>query len=296
MITCGIALVLLALFPSTTRAQSGGPRNYLNTPVYATSIFVNIVGTASGPASDSDLSLPVNESVARYVSGTILYSFPLGDKYGGLALSEGRATVDVTGPLLEAQTVGITDPSFTFHANIFGAAALKPELFHNYVPQSFSSFHLTVTVPLGSYDRNSAVNSGSNRWTVSPLLNLSLTPDKGVSWLDLYAGGQFYSDNGAYLGANRLAQRPLGTFTMYYSHNITKTIWAGIGVYYRTGGETFVNGVPGDNAARGFRPSAAISGKLGKIRLTLRYDNTSPAPNSRTSSGLINLQISPPPF
>ena len=145
-----------------------------------------------------------------------------------------------------------------------------------------------------AYDRNSTLNSGANRWTVSPLINYSITLDKGVSWIDLYAGGQFYFANDEYHGDNRLTQSRLVTLTTYYSHNITSTSWAGIGVYYRNGGESSINGVSQENSLSVVRPSAAISTKWGKFRFILRFD--SQASDSNTKSGLIMLQISSPPF
>jgi outer membrane putative beta-barrel porin/alpha-amylase len=293
----GIALGSLVPFPSITGAQSGAPRNYLLGPVGVTTVFVNLTGTASETAIDSDLSLPNNVSVSRSGVATILYSFPLGDKYGGVAVTGGTATVKTTGPSADAQTTGFTDPSMTFHVNLFGGPALRPEQFASFIPVTFASFHLTVTTPLGAYDRSALINSGANRWTVSPLVNLSFTSDKGASWLELYAGGQFYSANNEYRGDNRLTQSSLVTLTGYYSHNLTPTIWAGIGVYYRSGGETFINGLSQGNSMSGFRPSAAISDKWGKLRFTLRYDGTSPTSDSSTTrSGLMSLQINFPPF
>ena len=93
-----------------------------------------------------------------------------------------------------------------------------------------SSFHLTVNAPLGSYDRNSSVNTGGNRWAFTPVVNLGITPDKGISWIDLYVGGRFVTDNNAFRGNNVLLQNPLGVLRAHYSHNIRKGMWAGIGV------------------------------------------------------------------
>jgi hypothetical protein len=294
MAAFGVALASLALVPAVARAQSGAPRNYQLGPVGVTTVFVNLVGTASDTAADTELGLPSNVALSRNGSVTVLRSFPLGEKYGGVAFTAARATVEPTsgGP----QTSGFTDPAFTFHVNLFGGPALEREKFSTFVPVTYSSFHLTVNAPLGSYDRNAAVNTGANRWVVSPLINYSITPDKGASWIDLYAGGQFFSANNEYRGNNKLTQSPLGTFTVYYTRNIVGSIWAGLGAYYRTGGETSINGVSEHNALGGLRPSAVISGKLDKVRFTLRYDATTVTPESRTRSGLISLQINFPPF
>jgi Putative MetA-pathway of phenol degradation len=290
------SLVLLALLPSVAMAQSAGPRDYLNTPVNAAGIFLDYVNSSSETASESDLPLPNNEAVGRSGFVSLLYSFPLGSQYGGIAINGGAATVKVATPFGKLEASGLTDPSVTFHANIFGAPALTAEQFRSAIPQTYLSFHFTITAPLGSYDPNSAVNSGANRWAFTPLMNLDITPDKGVSWLDIYAGGRFFTSNNAFQGGTVLAQAPLGTISMHYSHNITKIIWAAVGVYYDAGGETFINGISQHDRASGFRPTAAISGRVGKVRLTLRYDSTASTPRAAPTNGLIALKLSAPLF
>jgi hypothetical protein len=286
-----VSLALLVLFPSIAKAQAAAARNYLNIPVDSAVMYLDYISASSETAAESDLPLPNNEAVSRLGLASILYSFPLGGRYGGVAINGGAATVKVKTPSGNAETSGFTDPSITFHANLFGAPALRKEQFLSAIPQTYMSFHLTINAPLGSYDRNSPVNAGANRWAFTPLMNLDITPDKGVSWFDLYAGGRFFTSNTASNGSNQLTQAPLAIFTVHYSHNIVKRVWAAIGVYYDTGGETFINGVRQRDAASGFRPSVAISAPLGKLRLTLRYDNTASTPRAVPTNGLINLTL-----
>ena len=175
----GIALALLTFFPvMTVRAQSA--RDYLNTPVNAATMFVDLIGSNSETAAESDLPLPNTEAVGHHGAATFLWSFPLCDRYAGVGVTGSYARVKVTGPSGEISTSGFGDPSITFHANIFGSPALRRDQFAQAIPQTFSSFHLTVNAPLGSYDRSSPVNAGANRWAFYPLVNLSITPDKGV--------------------------------------------------------------------------------------------------------------------
>jgi Putative MetA-pathway of phenol degradation len=172
-------VAFLTCFPVMVRAQSAAAREYLNTPVNTTRFFIDFIGSSGETAAESDLPLPNTESVGRFGSASLLWSFPLGDRYGGVALSGNYASVKVKGPHGRAETSGFGDPSIAFHANIFGAPALAIEQFPYAVPQTYLSFHLTVNAPLGSYDRNSPVNVGANRWAFTPLLNLCITPDKG---------------------------------------------------------------------------------------------------------------------
>jgi hypothetical protein len=287
-------VAFVTFFPVTARAQGPPARDYLNTPVNQIRFFVDVLGTNGETAAESDLPLPNFETVTRNGFLTLLWSFPLGDNYGGVQLSGGYATVKVNGPLGNVQTSGFTDPGITFHANFFGAPALRLEEFRKAIPQTYSSFHLTVTPPLGSYDRDSVVNTGGNRWSFTPVVNLSITPDKGVSWIDLYAGGRFFTDNDAFRRNNVLSQNPLGVLTVHYSHNIGKRMWASIGLHYDNGGQTFVNHIPQHDYANGFRPAVAVNRKIGKFSVTFRYENTASKPNDEPTNWLLSLRLSGP--
>ena len=291
-----IAVAFVTSFPLTTRAQA--PRDYLNTPVNAASLQLYFTNTNTETAAASDIPLPNNQVVGRSGIAVILWSFPLANRYGGVALTGGYISVKGTGPLGKIETSGFSDPSITFHANIFGAPVLRKDQYAQAVPKSFSSFHFTVNAPLGSYDRTSPVNTGANRWAFGPLVNLSITPDKGVSWFDLYAGGRFFSNNNEFLGNNRLSQNPLGTFSAFYSHNIGKRMFAGIGASYDNGGETFVNHLSQHNGANGFRPGVTFSRArtIWKYRLTLRYELTGTTPQAAPTNSLFQINLSGPLF
>lgn len=158
----------------------------------------------------------------------------------------------------------------------------------------YASFHLTVNAPLGSYDCNSAVNAGANRWAFTPIFNLDITPDNGVSWIDLYAGARFFTNNNAFLGSNQLSQNPLLVLTAHYSHNIGKEMFAAIGVHYDNGGQSFINHVPQDDYANGFRLQVAIGRRFGKFSVVLRYENTASRPNAAPTNSLFSLRLAGP--
>lgn len=291
-----IVVAFVTFLPVMTPAQS--PRDYLNTPVDAASFFLDFLNTNSETAAESDLPLPNNVAVSRIGFATLLWSFPLANRYGGVQVSGGYASVKVTGPLGKISTSGFSDPSIGFHLNFFGSPALHKNQFADAIPKTFSSFHLTVNAPLGSYDRNSPVNTGANRWAFSPLVNLSITPDKGVSWFDVYAGARFFTNNNAFQGNNQVSQNPLAIFSAFYSHNIGKRTWAGIGVSYFNGGETYIDNIPQRNAANGFQPSVTLSRArtIWKYRLSLRYELTGTKPKGAPTNSLVSVRLSGPLF
>ena len=291
-----IVAALITFFPVSTRAQSA--RDYLNIPVNQALLQFDFLDTNTETASGSDVPLPNNLSVSRLGVATLLWSFPLVDRYGGVAVSGGYTKVKATGPSGQIETTGFTDPGITFHANFFGAPALRTDQFAQAIPQSYMSCHLTVNVPLGSYDSNSTVNTGGNRWTFYPLVNLDITPDKGVSWIDLYVAGRFFTKNSAFQGTNQLSQNPLGVFSTFYSHNIGTRWYAGIGASYDNGGDTYINGISQHTAANGFRPSISISRArtIWKYRLTFRYELTGTTPNSLPTNSVFSLRTAIPLF
>jgi hypothetical protein len=291
-----IVVAFVTFFPMATKAQS--PRDYLNTPVNAASLFLDYINSNSETAAaESDLPLPNNVAISRFGLVSFLWSFPLANRYGGVAVSAGYASVKVASAG-KINNGGFTDPSFTFHANIFGAPALHKNQYAEAIPKTFSSFHFTVNAPLGSYDRNSPVNTGANRWAFSPLVNLSITPDKGVQWFDFYAGARFFTNNNAFQGSNQLSQNALATFSAFYSHNIGTRMFVGFGVSYDNGGETYINNVSQHNAANGFRPGVTFSRArtIWKYRLTLRYELTGTTPGAAPTNSLFQIRLSGPLF
>ncbi len=130
------------------------------------------------------------------------------------------------------------------------------------------------------------------------MLNLSITPDKGVSWFDLYAGALFFTNNNAFQGNNQLSQNALVTLSGFYSHNIGRQMFLGAGVSYDNGGGSSINNIPQHNAANGFRPGVTLSRAMTiwRYRLTLRYELTGTTPDSAPTNGLFAVRLSGPLF
>ncbi|HTF61341.1 MAG TPA: transporter [Edaphobacter sp.] len=291
----GIVVVFVMFFSAGARAQSPGPREFLNIPVGQTVAYVDYV-FSSAESVAANLPLPNNETVSQVISPTILVSFPINNKYAGVSLSLPSSKVHFMGPGGDIETWGLNDPAIGLHKNIFGLPAFRHDQIAKAIPQTFLSFHLTINPPLGSYDRNSAVNTGANRWAFTPLLNLNIPLNKGVAWVEVYAWGRYFTSNDAFQGNNLLTQDRLGIAALYYSHNLGKKTYAAIGTYYDNGGETFVNHIPQHDSAHAFRPSVAINRKVGKFAVSLRYENTGSRSNAAPWNGLMNFRVALPPL
>ena len=78
---------------------------------------------------------------------------------GGLSLVLPYAFIDTSAGPFRASTNGVSDVGFLWQMNIFGGPALTREQFQSFVPQTFSSFHLLVTTPFGTYQAKLADQS-----------------------------------------------------------------------------------------------------------------------------------------
>jgi hypothetical protein len=281
-------VAFVVCFTVTTKAQA--PREYLQTPVKEFAGFIEFSFSKAQSATSADLPLPNDLTFSRVTVPYLLYSFPFRKHYAG---------VDVTAPFVRVRAAdgsfeasGFSDPSFAFHMNLVGLPATTKEELATFVPPKLIvGTHFKVNVPLGSYDRNKPVNMGANRWAYTQIVNLNLTPDKGVSWYELYAAGKFFTDNKEFQVNKKLSQKPILTLTGHYSHNIGKKSWASIGTNYDYGGETSVDNVPQNNIANGFRPMVAFSTIVGRYKFMVRYENTSTKAAEARRNGLVAIRV-----
>jgi hypothetical protein len=183
---------------------------------------------------------------------------------GGFSIVLPYALIDTSAGPFRASTNGVSDVGFLWQMNIFGGPALTREEFASFVPQTFSSFHLLVTTPLGTYAPTSPINPSANRWMISPTVNCSYTPDKGWTWVETYVTGRIFSDNNNYRvnGAQTLSQKPILRLEEHLSRNLTDALWLSADAYYNLGGETSVDGVEQDNTANTLRIGAGMGLRL----------------------------------
>nr|WP_320009773.1 transporter [uncultured Desulfobulbus sp.] len=99
-------------------------------------------------------------------------------------------------------------------------------------------------LPTGEYDRNSAINMGSNRyafeaevgfvkgWEIQPGHNLFLEVSPSVT---------FYGDNDDYGVNNELSQDPVFALESHLSYDLTSNMVIGLSYYGSWGGESEVN-------------------------------------------------------
>jgi hypothetical protein len=246
--------IAVALWPGDA-AHAGSARDYLNAPVDTWLLNYNAGYTTSVTPEDGTDTVPGVRSNVFAQSVVLTRIMDFFGHTGGLSIVLPYALIDTSAGPFRASTNGLSDVGFLLQMNIFGGPALTREEFRSFVPQTFSSFHLLVTTPLGAYQPNSPINPSANRWMVSPTINFSYTPDQGWTWIETYVSGQIFSDNNNYLvnGAQTLSQKPILRLEEHVSRNLTDALWLSADAYYNRGGETSIDGIEQDNMANTLR-------------------------------------------
>jgi hypothetical protein len=141
---------------------------------------------------------------------------------------------------------GFGDPSVQLVANLFGAPSL--DNFYdmaNYEPNLTVDVATLLTIPIGQYKNDKAVNIGQNRWygrialpvvayfgSYAPLYRTSLEVTPSV-WL--------YAKNDDYLG-EELKNDPLYQLEAHLTHDLTRTFFASLDFVWRKGFDAEING------------------------------------------------------
>ena len=279
---------------SQDAAAAGSARQYLNAPVDTWLVQYGAGYSSSVTPEDGTDTIPGVRANVAVQSLVITRIMDFWGRTGGVSLVLPYAFIDTSAGPFRASTNGVSDVGFLWQMNIFGGPALTREQFASFVPQTFSSFHLLVTTPLGAYDANSPVNPSANRWMVSPTVNFSYTPDQGWTWVETYLTGQFFSNNDNYLvnGAQTLSQQPILRVEEHVSRNVTDALWLSADAYYNVGGETSIDDVQQDNMANTLRIGAGMGLRLWRgADLSLNYERVVAKPAREPDSQTIRFTL-----
>jgi hypothetical protein len=119
------------------------------------------------------------------------------------------------------------------------------EEFRQYKQRTMLGLFLRVTIPIGEYDDQRAVNIGSNRWQLVPALAVSHRWSRLI--VEAYTGMWIFSDNEEQYGGNTLSQDPLFAFQLNLVYSFRPRLWLAVGTRQTVGGQTQLNGVERDD-------------------------------------------------
>lgn len=177
------------------------------------------------------------------------------------------------------------DATGIFLVNVFGAPALTAQEFRSWEEGAYLTASMVVTGPTGSYDRDSILNLGKNRWSYKPQLSYGLPLAKGTL-LAINGNVQFFGDADK-PGEPALEQEPLYGLDIHLSRDFGERIWLSVDANYAHGGRSGSGGVWKDNAQRtlkiGVSGNYAFSPRVGLSvsanRTAFRRDVTPAATN-----------------
>ena len=247
--------VFAALLAGPRAGSAGSARDYLNAPIDTWLTFYNFAySSAVTPEEGLDVTSTARSNVLAQ-SLVATRTFGVLGRTAGVSAILPYVFIDTDSAAFRASNNGVSDVGMLWQINLFGGPALTREQFRSFVPQTFASFHLAVTTPLGEYQATKPVNPSANRWMINPTVNLSYTPDRGWTWLETYLGGRVFTPNDNFRvgGASRLSQKPLLIVEGHASRNVTRRLWLSADAYYHVGGETSIDSVPQGNAANTLR-------------------------------------------
>jgi hypothetical protein len=286
------ACAALVSIPRTGLA--GSARDYLNAPIDTWLTFYNVGYFSSVTPEDGlDVSSSVRTNVLAQ-SVVITRTLDFLGRAGGVSAILPYAALDVNSSAFQGSNQGVSDVGFLVQMNTFGGPALTREQFASFVPQTFASFHLAVTTPLGQYEPTNPLNPSANRWMINPTINYSYTPDQGWTWLEVYLSTRVFTTNYDYrvAGASSLSQNPLFIVEGHASRNLTPSLWVSADAYYNTGGETSIDGAPQNNAANTLRLGLGMGVSLWRGGdVTLNYDRVVAKPPGEPDAQAILMKI-----
>lgn len=139
-----------------------------------------------------------------------------------------------------------------------------------------------LQLPLGSYDKNAAVNPGQNRWKFAIQPGIS-TPLTDSVTLDVVGDAQFFGKN----SDTNLQQKPLFSLQSHVSYKLASDFSVSLGAYKYLGGETKTNGVNGNDRTN----TTTLIGSLGywvnpSTNLQFQYRTDTSVANGAKFSGV----------
>lgn len=232
-----IAAVICLSLASSRESWAANARDYIPLPdktMLFCTYFKHISAStmySNGHKVANDLGLTANLGIFRPVYYTSIGNALYGD--GGLIVDPQALLVFGEQSLDAANTSDSGWADSTVLATFWFVNAPKEKFWVGFSPY--------ITMPIGHYNKNKAINLGNNRWAIKPELGIV----KGIGerfYADIIVNGEFYTDNDEYVGG-KLSQDPVLGVETHFSYDITKQWYVSLDYFYNHGGEKKVAGI-----------------------------------------------------
>lgn len=253
--------VVAFLTASRAAAQEMEPRAYSPAPV-GTTFLVAGFGHFQGPVLvDPSLDIDtVNGDVWLMTTGVGRVFGIAGRQTRVFALipvAFGTVSADAQQQAFSQTVRGLVDPRVKMTVGLIGAPATKSVTAAAHRPLVVGT-SVTVSLPLGEYDRTQPVSLGRHRWGFKPELGISdvigrwtVEGQAGV-WL-------FTTNNQHYPGNAHQSEDPIVAVQAHVSYALTRRSWLAVSGTAFSGGQTRVDGIAQPNLQRNSRIGATLS-------------------------------------
>lgn len=279
--------------PFAARAQDMEPRAFSNAPIGMNFLIGGYAFTQGGLAFDP--ALPVTNEHLKTSSAVLAYArvlnlWGMSAKFDAiLPFTRLSGSADFAGQPIKREVSGFGDASFRLSVNFYGAPALTQPEYAAYKQDLIIGASLRVFAPVGQYDPTRAVNLGTNRWSVNPVLGVSKALDPVT--LEVTAGARLYTDNTNFFGGNTRSQDPIYSLEGHAIYSFPSGTWASADVTYFTGGRTALNGVAGNDLQRNWRLGATLTFPLNTRQSIKLYGSSGVAARTGNNYNLIGIAL-----
>lgn len=233
-------------------AQDMEPRRWSHLPVGTNIAGAGYVFTSGELNIDPALRIENAQVEMHTIMGSYNRYFAVGDMTGRLDVQVPyqRGTWDglLNGTPTTVRRDGLADPRIRVSMNFYGAPALEPEEFMDYIKnneeRTIAGVACAVRVPLGEYNDDKLINLGEHRYSFQPQIGVvhMIGPWSFEATASLFA----YTENHNFFGGHKLDQDPLYAIQVH----VVRTFqgwWLSAGSAYGRGGRTSIDGVEDDD-------------------------------------------------
>ena len=264
-VSCALPGAALTLVCATgVVSQDLEPRTYSNLPIGQNFLLAGyarsegeINPAPSVPLKDTDLT--IDGFVGAYAR-----SIDLWGRAGKVSAAWSRVCVEgegvFNGEKIKGDRCGTSDPLVSMTYLFYGAPAMNLQTFTATQISRVIGITLAIAPPLGDYNNENLINSGSNRWTFRPEIGISNR--HGNISLEGAFGARLFTDNDNFFGDTKLEQDPLYQLQAHVIYHLSRGRWLSLNGNYFWGGKTTKDGVKADDRQENSRFGVTVGWPL----------------------------------
>jgi len=280
-----IALVMVMLCVSISgMAQGDGPRFYWKglMGTNAVPVIANSMGGNANPYNPALNVIPGSDFKASMAMAGYAKMLPVGKRSGLVSLivpmGNLAGTATLGGRSYSKTARGFGDPMLMFDVNVIGPKAIMniPDMLR-YQPKFSVDLLGSLAIPIGTYDNQSPINMGQNRWygrIGAPVVWQlgAWVPGKRTT-LEFLPAVWLFGPNNDFTGKT-LETAPMFQLEAHLTRDFMEKLWGSIDVISYSGGKATIDGVEGSSLN-----NLGIGGTLGyqindNMQMNLSYSST----------------------